>query len=161
MVAGHGGRGQTGHVLTLAGEDEPLELAPTDLLVETQQREGFAVEQDRGVVVALDTTLTDELRAGGPGPRPGAPDPGYAQGCRVCHQRPHPHHLCGRAATAGPTGCAPPWPSTATMCKAETLSLDLREGPAPGGSHHADHTLDGATVTLAVQQADGRDTGGA
>src|SRR4029079_10291992 len=49
----------------LDGEDAPLELAPSDLLVETKQREGFAVEQDKGLVVALDTTLTDDLKAEG------------------------------------------------------------------------------------------------
>ena len=65
VMAGSGAARAGPSSCTLAGEDEPLELAPTDLLVETQQREGFAVEQDKGVVVALDTTLTDELRAEG------------------------------------------------------------------------------------------------
>ena len=45
--------------------------------------------------------------------------------------------------------------------KAETLSVDLAEGPAPSGSHTAGHTLDGATLTLAVRQAAGQETNGA
>ncbi len=47
--------------LYLDGEEEPVELLPGELLVETREREGFAVAQEGGLVVALDTELDDAL----------------------------------------------------------------------------------------------------
>ena len=38
-----------------------MELQPNDLLVETREREGFAVAQEAGLVVALDTELDEAL----------------------------------------------------------------------------------------------------
>ncbi len=42
-----------------------VELATEDLLIEAAQREGFYTVSDRGVTVAIDTSLTDELIAEG------------------------------------------------------------------------------------------------
>jgi hypothetical protein len=47
--------------LTLEGESNPIELLPAEVQVETREREGFAVTQESGLVVALDTELDDEL----------------------------------------------------------------------------------------------------
>jgi isoleucyl-tRNA synthetase len=47
--------------VTLPGEDAPVELQPGELVVETREREGFAVAQEGGLVVALDTELDDQL----------------------------------------------------------------------------------------------------
>jgi isoleucyl-tRNA synthetase len=47
--------------VTLEGESESVELQPNDLLVETREREGFAVAQEAGLVVALDTELDEAL----------------------------------------------------------------------------------------------------
>jgi len=49
--------------INLAGES--LALQADEVLVETKEREGLAVFQDEGLVVALDTELTPELRAEG------------------------------------------------------------------------------------------------
>ena len=38
-----------------------VELLPGEILVETQEKEGFAVAQEGGLVVALDTELDDAL----------------------------------------------------------------------------------------------------
>ncbi len=46
--------------VSLDGE-ESVELLPGELVVETREREGFAVAQEGGLVVALDTHLTEEL----------------------------------------------------------------------------------------------------
>jgi isoleucyl-tRNA synthetase len=43
------------------GENETVELLPGEVVVETREREGFAVAQEGGLVVALDTELDDEL----------------------------------------------------------------------------------------------------
>jgi isoleucyl-tRNA synthetase len=47
--------------VTVPGEDAPVELQPDELVVETREREGFAVAQEGGLVVALDTELDDAL----------------------------------------------------------------------------------------------------
>ena len=139
-------------VLTLAGEDEPLELAPTDLLVETQQREGYAVEQDRGVVVALDTTLTDELKAEGLARdlvrliQDMRKDAGFAISDRI-------HTTYAVNGDGGADRLRAALAQYGDYVKAETLSVALSEGPAPTDSYAADYTLDGATVTLAVQKS--------
>jgi isoleucyl-tRNA synthetase len=46
--------------LTLDGGDT-VELLPEEVQVDTREREGFAVTQDSGLVVALDTELDEEL----------------------------------------------------------------------------------------------------
>ena len=51
--------------LALADDDEPLVLSPAEVLVETKQKDGYVVEQEKGLVVALDTTLTEDLRQEG------------------------------------------------------------------------------------------------
>jgi isoleucyl-tRNA synthetase len=151
MVAGTVAEGKP-VFLTLAGEDEPLELAPTDLLVETQQREGYAVEQDRGVVVALDTTLTDDLRAEGLARdlvrliQDMRKDAGFAISDRI-----HTSYLVSSDGGADRLRAA--LARFGDYVKSETLSLDLAEGPAPEGSYAAEHTLDGAALTLAVRRS--------
>jgi len=63
-VAARVGAGQV-ISLDMPGEDEPLVLSPDEVLVETKQKEGYVVEQEKGLVVALDTTLTEDLRQEG------------------------------------------------------------------------------------------------
>ncbi len=48
-------------LLKLALPGGEVALAAEDLLIETQQKEGFFTLSDNGVTVAIDTTLTDEL----------------------------------------------------------------------------------------------------
>jgi isoleucyl-tRNA synthetase len=48
-------------LLLSLGVDNNIEILPNELLVETQEKEGFAVAQDGGLVVALDTELDEEL----------------------------------------------------------------------------------------------------
>ncbi len=47
--------------LTLSISIGDIELTAEDLLIDAQQKEGFFTVTDRGVTVALDTVLTDEL----------------------------------------------------------------------------------------------------
>jgi isoleucyl-tRNA synthetase len=57
---------EAGNTFTVAdGEGGTIELLPEELLVETREREGFAVAQEGGLVVAFDTELDDELLAEG------------------------------------------------------------------------------------------------
>lgn len=48
-------------ILKLQVEDQTLELAEDDLLIDTAQKEGLMAQTDRGYTVVLDTTLTPEL----------------------------------------------------------------------------------------------------
>ncbi len=47
--------------LTLSISIGDIELSEEDLLIEAKQKEGFFTVSDRGITVALDTVLTDEL----------------------------------------------------------------------------------------------------
>ena len=47
--------------LTIELDSGSIELAPEELLIETQQKEGLVSQSDRGVTVVLDTNLTPEL----------------------------------------------------------------------------------------------------
>ena len=56
---------EEGQPVVLLIDGQTLELQPAELLVETSSPEGYAVAEDGGVLVALDTTLTPELRQEG------------------------------------------------------------------------------------------------
>jgi isoleucyl-tRNA synthetase len=60
-----GRRAEAGQTIPLTVDGQALELLAEELLVETSSPEGYAVAEDGGVLVALDTTLTDELRLEG------------------------------------------------------------------------------------------------
>ncbi len=47
--------------LKLSLSSGKIELAPDDLLIEAMQKEGFFTMSDRGITVAIDTTLTQDL----------------------------------------------------------------------------------------------------
>lgn len=52
-------------VLTLQLSGGAIELAPEDLLIESQQKDGYFGMTDNGITVAIDTTLTEELKEEG------------------------------------------------------------------------------------------------
>ncbi|MGH7263705.1 MAG: isoleucine--tRNA ligase, partial [Candidatus Rokuibacteriota bacterium] len=56
---------EKGEPLTLTVDGRALTLSPDEVLVEAASPEGYAVAEDRGILVALDTTLTEELRREG------------------------------------------------------------------------------------------------
>src|SRR3990172_1480689 len=56
---------QAGEGVHLDLDGDRIELAPEELLVQTQPAEGLAVALDRTATVALDTTITPELRSEG------------------------------------------------------------------------------------------------
>ena len=120
--------------------------------MESKQREGFAVEQDKGLVVALDTTLTEELRAEGLARdlvrliQDMRTDAGFAISDRI-----HTSYKLGGDGTTDRLRAA--LAQYTDYVQAETLSLDLHEGAAPADSYQADHTLDGVSVGLAVRRS--------
>ena len=56
---------EAGNSFELVVEGETLTLTPDDVLMEATSPEGYAVAENAGVLVALVTTLTDELRREG------------------------------------------------------------------------------------------------
>ncbi|HUY99146.1 MAG TPA: isoleucine--tRNA ligase [Thermomicrobiaceae bacterium] len=56
---------RAGRPVTLQVDDEPIALMPEEVLVEVKDRPGFAVAEDRDFLVALDLTITPELRLEG------------------------------------------------------------------------------------------------
>jgi isoleucyl-tRNA synthetase len=52
---------EEGRNITLSIEGQTIELLPEEVLVESSSPQGYAVAEDGGVLVALDTTLTPEL----------------------------------------------------------------------------------------------------
>ncbi|HEY3378616.1 MAG TPA: isoleucine--tRNA ligase [Armatimonadota bacterium] len=56
---------QAGQTFTLLVEGQTLELTGEEILIESSSPEGFAVAEDGGYVVALNTEITEELRREG------------------------------------------------------------------------------------------------
>ncbi len=56
---------EAGRPVTLTVDGQALSLSPEELVVEVSPPAGYAVAEDRGLLVALDTTLTPELRREG------------------------------------------------------------------------------------------------
>ncbi|MGI5915834.1 MAG: class I tRNA ligase family protein [Anaerolineae bacterium] len=56
---------RAGEPVTVALDGETVELAPEEIIINTDPGEGLAVAADRGVTVAIDVTITPELEAEG------------------------------------------------------------------------------------------------
>ena len=53
---------RTGESVAVEVDGEEVEVAPDELIVHTESPEGLAVASDRGITVAIDATITPELR---------------------------------------------------------------------------------------------------
>ncbi len=58
-------RVRAGLAVELEVDGDRVELAPDEVLIQTQPAEGLAVTADKGVTVAVDAVITPELRAEG------------------------------------------------------------------------------------------------
>ena len=137
----------------LAGEDAPVELQPGDLIVETREREGFAVAQEAGLVVALDTDLDDELL-----------QEGLARDLvRIINdmRKSADFEVSDRITTyyrlEGPDDAnkklvAGALSSYKDYIQAETLTRGFVEGEATDGAYQQQEKLGSATLHLAVQR---------
>ncbi|HET7737384.1 MAG TPA: DUF5915 domain-containing protein, partial [Tepidiformaceae bacterium] len=130
-----------GRTIEVAGQ----ELAPSDLLLEENPREGFAAAQESGYTVAITTEITPELA-----------EEGLAREVirRVQDMR--------REAALQLTDRITLWYSgdpevvrvieaQAAYIQSETLATTLVPGDAPASAHAATHDLDGDTITLALE----------
>jgi len=139
---------RAGHTLDLALEDGELAALTLDeVIINPQPRPGFAVAAGGEVVVALDTTLTPELRA-----------EGYAREIvrRIQDLRKSAgFDIADRIVTY--YQCAPELADTfigfANYIKSETLSLDLLSGAAPAQAATASDTIEGFAMTISLTPA--------
>ncbi len=139
---------RAGHALDLALEDGELAaLTLEEVIINPQPRPGFAVAAEGEAVVALDTTLTPELRA-----------EGYAREIvrRIQDLRKSAgFDISDRIATY--YQCAPELADTfigfAEYIKAETLSLHLLSGAAPAQAATASDTIEGYAMTISLTPA--------
>jgi isoleucyl-tRNA synthetase len=137
----------------LDGEEEPVQLLPGELQVETREREGFAVAQEGGLVVALDTELDEGLL-----------QEGLARDLvRIINdmRKSADFNVSDRIETyyqleAGGNGEGNLVQGALTnyrdyICN-ETLSNDLREGDAPDGAYRQEEKLGHVRVQLALRR---------
>ncbi len=137
---------RAGQSLALTVEGQPVVLAPEEVLIQVQPREGFAVQAEGSVVVALDTHLTPELLAEG-------------QAREIVRhlqtlRKDAGFELTDRIETSyqAAADVARVFEAWAEYIKAETLSVALRPSAAPFGEKSESFKLDGQPVTVAVKR---------
>ena len=135
-----------GQSLTLTVEGQAVVLAPEEVLIQVQPREGFAVQAEGGVVVALDTHLTPELAIEGQAReivrriQTLRKDAGFELTDRIETT----YHATGDVART--------FEAWADYIKAETLGVTLLPSDTPAGEKVESFKLDGQPLTLAVKR---------
>jgi isoleucyl-tRNA synthetase len=137
---------QAGSPVHLEVDGETVELLPEEVLVQTQPAEGLAVASDRQATVALDTTITPELRA-----------EGLAREIvrRVQAMRKNAgFKIEDRIQTYYQAGgdLTDVFESWGDYIQAETLSTHLIPSEPPEDAHAETHKIDDAQVTLGVKR---------
>jgi isoleucyl-tRNA synthetase len=135
---------RSGSPARVGSGDNAFDLAPDEILITPQPREGFAVASDAGVVVALDTALTPELA-----------QEGQARDVvrRIQELRKKADFaISDRIVTTVQTGgklkdAIERWRE---YIKAETLSDDLRFDEMPAGAVMDEGNLDESRLTIGV-----------
>jgi isoleucyl-tRNA synthetase len=138
---------EAGQSLALDVDGQPVELAPDEVLVQTEARAGLAVLSESGVTVALDTELTPALVA-----------EGLAREIvrRLQTQRKEADfqlddHVIATYETDDELGAViAEW---AEYIQAETLSDELSAGPPREGAYSESYQLEGHSLTLGVALA--------
>lgn len=129
-------------------DDQTLELLPDELLIETTSPEGYAVAEGDGMLVALNTTLTPELRREGTARELVRNVQDARKSARL--------DISDRIAlfVAGDASSAEELKAVVTTwgdyIKTETLATDLVLGPAPAEAHTETVDLDEGQITLGV-----------
>ncbi|HEX9374080.1 MAG TPA: DUF5915 domain-containing protein, partial [Roseiflexaceae bacterium] len=128
----------------LAVDGQQVELLPEELLVETSSPQGYAVAEGNGLLVALDTTLTDELREEGLARelvrniQDARKRAGFAIADRIVV------YVSGAGEIAA---IIERW---GDYIRAETLADDLLLAEPPAGAHAEALDLDGRTIHVGV-----------
>ena len=135
-----------GEPVTLTVNDRPIELAADEILVQTRPAEGLAIAADRGVTVAIDTTLTDDLRAEGLAREVVRRVQNLRKeaGFDIADKIILTYQSGGRVVRV-----VNQW---ADYIKTETLALEIRHALIPERAFMKMEQIDGETVTLGVER---------
>ncbi len=137
---------EEGRSVAIMVGDQALELLPEEVLVETSSPEGYAVAEGNGVLVALDTTVTPELRQEGLARelvrniQDARKNAGFAIADRIVV-------YLGGADGGEVAAVVQQW---GDYIRAETLADDLALAAPPSGAHAETLDLDGQTITVGV-----------
>ncbi|ACZ37776.1 isoleucine--tRNA ligase [Sphaerobacter thermophilus] len=136
---------RAGRPVTLTVDDETVELTPDELLVEVQDREGYSVAEDRDFMVAIDLTITPELRLEGMARDfvRGVQDARKNAGLQIEDTIETVYQATGELAEA--------IERFADYIKGETLSTDLRPGdPEADGFHREEIKVGKERVAVGI-----------
>jgi isoleucyl-tRNA synthetase len=137
--------------MTLQVNGETVELGPDDLIIESEGLEGWSVGQEQGLTVALDTTISEELRREGQAREVVSriqslrKESGFDVADRI------------RIEYSAEGDLADAIERHAGWIRNETLALEFDATPAPKGEGVATYTVSDHEVTLGVRRMeDGR-----
>jgi isoleucyl-tRNA synthetase len=139
-------RVRAGLPVSLEVDGESVELAPEEVLVQTQPAEGLAVAADKGVTVAVDAVITPELRAEGLARevvrrvQTMRKDAGFNIEDRITTWYATEDELAGVVAAWG------------DYIRAETLSNQLVAGEPAADAYAETHKIEGMSITLGVRR---------
>jgi isoleucyl-tRNA synthetase len=143
---------EEGRPVSLAVDDQTLDLLAQELLVESSAPEGYAVADGDGVLVALNTAVSEELRLEGTardlvrGVQDARKQAGLAISDRIALSL-----EASDAATAELlTQTLAAWGG---YLRAETLADSLTVGAAPTGAHIETLEIDAGAVKLGVTRS--------
>jgi isoleucyl-tRNA synthetase len=132
--------------VTLDMDGESVTLEPEEIMVKSEADEGLSTAEDNLLTVAIDTTITPDLRA-----------EGLAREIvrRVQAQRKEADfNIEDRITTwyQAETELAEIFEEWGDYIKDETLTTELIAGDPPGEAYVEKHTIDGEDVTIGVKQ---------
>ncbi|MHB9024171.1 MAG: isoleucine--tRNA ligase [Armatimonadota bacterium] len=139
---------KAGETFTLDVEGQTLQMSSDEILIETSSPEGFAVAEDGGYVVALNTEITEELRREGlardlvRAVQDARKDAGLEISDRILLSLRMPEALVESLQPH------------LDYLKAETLANDVIFSTIPTGAYTADTALGGETITLGIVKAE-------
>ena len=137
---------QAGQQVTIQLDGETVELSPQEILIQTEPAEGLAVAADKLVTVAVDATLTPELRS-----------EGLAREVvrRVQAMRKDANfNIEDRITTyyLAEGDFASVLVDWADYIKTETLSTDLKAAQPPQDAHQETHQVEGVELVLGIRR---------
>jgi isoleucyl-tRNA synthetase len=137
---------RAGQPVTLDVDGEKVELAPAEVLVQTQPAEGLAIASDKLLTVGIDSAITPELRL-----------EGLAREIvrRVQAMRKDAgFNIEDRITTwyQADSELGSVFVGWAAYIQAETLTTQLIAGQPPAEAYVEEHNLDGAKLTIGVKQ---------
>jgi len=132
--------------VSLEVDGETVELAPQEILVSTQPAEGLAVAADKLITVAVDATISPELRAEGLAReivrriQAMRKDAGFdiADRITIWYQ------------AGGEFGSV--FQTWGDYIRTETLTTELIEGSAPAGAYRETQKVEGESLLLGVRR---------